>query len=107
MAANSGTMLSVSFPNMQQLYAEISSVVGQTGATLEELIARLNSTLGPEENWGGLTKQLWAEIQREWNQLHLNLNQITTGIGTFVDEVGSNLYPTTEAQNQARFHSIS
>lgn len=92
--ADSST-LSVNFGNMDQLVSELTSIVNQTQTTLDDLVSRLNSTLGPDDNWGGGGKTQWQSVQTQWNNSMNNMHQIMNAARQVTTESASN-WPAIE-----------
>lgn len=92
--ADSST-LSVNFGNMDQLVSELTSIVNQTQTTLDDLVSRLNSTLGPDDNWGGGGKSQWQGVQTQWNNSMNNMHQILNAARQVTSESASN-WPAIE-----------
>lgn len=92
--ADSST-LSVNFGNMDQLVSELTSIVNQTQTTLDDLVSRLNSTLGPDDNWGGGGKSQWQAVQSQWNGSMNNMHQILNAARQVTSESATN-WPAIE-----------
>jgi uncharacterized protein YukE len=89
------SFLSVNFGNMDQLVTELTSIVNQTQTTMDDLVARLNSTLGPDDNWGGGGKSQWAAVQLQWNRSMDNMHQVLNAARQVTTESASN-WPAIE-----------
>lgn len=89
------TFLSVNFGNMDQLVSELTSIVNQTQTTLDDLVSKLNSTLGPDDNWGGGGKSQWLAVQQQWNSAMGNMQQVLNAARQVTSESAAN-WPAIE-----------
>lgn len=89
------TFLSVNFGNMDQLVTELTSIVNQVGTTKDDLVARLNTILGPDDNWGGGGKAQWAQVQQQWNQTMDHMHQVINA-ARLVTSASASTWPAIE-----------
>jgi uncharacterized protein YukE len=71
------TSLSVNFGNLDQLVTELGSIIGASKSTMDEFIARINSTIMQDANWDGPGgKEHWHLTQQKWSQSMDRMHQL-------------------------------